>query len=79
MLIAVASNDRQIHAEVAKVGRRVYITMLSMEMTCCKACFSKICPMYAMCRRACALVLGARSISIDFMWAEALEWSHMLC
>ena len=47
MLIAVASIDRQSHAEVAKVGKRVYITMLNIETTCCKACFSKICPMYA--------------------------------
>ncbi len=79
MLIAVASTDRESHAEVAKVGRRVYITVLCMETTGCKACFSKICPMYAMCMRACALVLGGRSISIDLMWAGALEWSHMLC
>ena len=80
MLVAVASNDKQSHAEVAKVGRRVYIiTSLSMKMTCCKACFSKICPMYANYRRACSLVLDGRSISTDLMWAEALKWSHMLC
>ena len=79
MLIAVASTDRKSHADVAKIGRSVYSTILSMGTMCFKACFSNNCSLYAVCRRACALVLGGRSISIDLMWAGALKWSHLLC
>ena len=40
MLMAVATIDRKSHAEVAKMGRSVHNTMLSMGTMCCKACCS---------------------------------------